>query len=107
MFFHAQLEGPVSSSTGTSSARGLNSTWPMTVNPPGLTQTPPHPTPPHPPPGLLPPHIVQGLPPLLKHLLGLFQLLQASKVDGSFTLPKFQQSHNGRNLSVGLLWMDG
>lgn len=41
MFFHArEREGPVSSRGGTSSARGPNSTWSVTINPPRLSQTP-------------------------------------------------------------------
>lgn len=46
MFFHTKLEGPESSSRGTSSAKGPNSTWSVTINPTSLTQTP-HPNRPH------------------------------------------------------------
>lgn len=50
MFFHTELGGPKSSSRGTSSAKGPNSTWSVTINPSRLTQTPYDPSTPTPPP---------------------------------------------------------
>lgn len=66
MFFHTKLEGPKSSSRGTSSAEGPNSTWSMTINPPRADSDPPH----HQPPNTQ--TWFWGKPGLHNQLLGLF-----------------------------------